>query len=148
LVNILDTVKEQRVLSELTQLIDNDIDPMHKTEEGMQELVKLIHRNLTPNNPVMLAMNRVQPPAKNPKDFWVKFLTVRAENRTAWHVANDLGFFKTSAHYSHSNQNTDSSGPSSKQKRQKKGDEWREKSHSSKPVNAESCWTYGIDSTL
>jgi hypothetical protein len=112
----------------------------------MQELEKLIHRNLTPNNPVMLAMNRVQPPAKTPRDFYVKFLTVRAENRTVWHVANDLGFIKISAHSSHSNQNTDFSAPSSKQKRQKRGDEWRVKSHSSKPINAESCWTCGIKS--
>jgi hypothetical protein len=44
----------------------------------------------------MLAMNRVQPPAKTPKDFYVKFLTVRAENCTAWHVANDVGFFQPS----------------------------------------------------
>jgi hypothetical protein len=72
--DIRDTVKEQRVLSELSQLIDNDIDPSHKTEAGMQELVKLIHRNLTPNNPVMLAMNRVQPPAKTPRDFLQNFL--------------------------------------------------------------------------
>jgi hypothetical protein len=40
----------------------------------------------------MLAMNKVQPLAKTPKDIYVKFLRVRAENRTAWHVANDLGF--------------------------------------------------------
>jgi hypothetical protein len=89
--DIRDTVKEQRVLSELSQLIDNAFNPSHKTEAGMQELVKLIHRNLTPNNPVMLTMNRVQPPAKTPRDFNVKFLTVRADNRTAWHVASDLG---------------------------------------------------------
>jgi hypothetical protein len=59
----------------------------------------------------MLAMNKIQPPAKNPRDFYVKFLTVRAENRGAWHVANDLRYFKPSAH---SNHNTDSSGPSPK----------------------------------
>jgi hypothetical protein len=112
--DIRDTVKEQRVLSELSQLIDNDINPEHKTEAGMQELVKLIHRNLTPSNPIMLDMNRVRPPAKTPRDFYVNFLTVRAENRTAWHVANDLGFIKPSAHSAHSTQNNDFSGPSSK----------------------------------
>jgi hypothetical protein len=57
--DIRDTVKEQRVISELAELIDNDIDPMNKTESGLLELVKLIHRNLSPNNPVMLAMNRI-----------------------------------------------------------------------------------------
>jgi hypothetical protein len=67
--DIRDTVKEQRVLSELAELIDNDIDPSNKTESGLQELVKLIHRNLSPNNPVMLAMNKIQPPAKTPRDF-------------------------------------------------------------------------------
>jgi hypothetical protein len=40
--DIRDTVKEQRVLSELTGLIDNDINPMNKTEAGKQELVKLL----------------------------------------------------------------------------------------------------------
>jgi hypothetical protein len=142
--DIRDTVKEQGVLSELSQLIDNDINREHKTEAGQQELVKLIHHNLTPNNPVMLAMNRVQPPAKTLKDFYVKFLRVRAENRAAWHVANDLGFIKPSTHSSFSNQNNNFSDPSSKQKRQKRGDEFREKNNSSKPFNAETCWTCGI----
>jgi hypothetical protein len=41
--DIRDTVKEQRVLSELAELIDNDIDPSNETESGLQELVKLIH---------------------------------------------------------------------------------------------------------
>jgi hypothetical protein len=73
--DIRDTVKEQGVLSELSQLIDNDIDPSNKTEAGQQELVKLIHCNLTSNNPVMLAMNKVQPPAKTPdKKFIQNFL--------------------------------------------------------------------------
>jgi hypothetical protein len=87
--DIRDTVKEQGVLSELSQLIDNDINPEHKTEPGQQELVKLIHRNLTSNNSVMLAMNKVQPPAKTPKDFYAKFLRVRAEKRATWHYANE-----------------------------------------------------------
>jgi hypothetical protein len=39
----------------------------------------------------------------------------------------------------HSNNNTDSSGPFSRQKKQKRNDEWREKSHSSKPLNVETC---------
>jgi hypothetical protein len=78
---IRDTVKEQQVISELAELIDNDIDPSNKTESGLQELVKLIPRNLSPNNPVMLAMNKIQPPAKTPRGFYVKFITVRAENR-------------------------------------------------------------------
>jgi hypothetical protein len=118
-----DTVKEQRVFSELAELIDNDIDPSNKTQSGLLELVKLIHRNLCPNNPVMLAMNKIQPSAKT------------------WHEASDLGYFKATAH---SNHNTDSSGPSSKQKRQKRGDEWRERNNSSKPFNAKTCWTCGI----
>jgi hypothetical protein len=67
-----------------------------------QELVKLIHRNLTPNNPVMPAMNKVQPPAKTPKDFYAKFLRVRAENRATRHVANDLSLIKPSTHSSFS----------------------------------------------
>jgi hypothetical protein len=66
---------------------------------------------------------------------------VRAENRGTWNEARDLGYFKPIAH---SNHNTDSSGPSPRQKRQKRGDEWRERSHSSKPLNAETCWTCGI----
>jgi hypothetical protein len=36
----------------------------------------------------MLAMNKVQPPAKTPKEFF----RVRAKNRAIWHSANDLGF--------------------------------------------------------
>jgi hypothetical protein len=42
----------------------------------------------------MLAMNKIQPPAKTSKDFFAKFLRVRAENRSIWHSANDFGFFK------------------------------------------------------
>jgi hypothetical protein len=33
--DIRDTVKEQRVLSELVELIDNDIDPVNRTEAGL-----------------------------------------------------------------------------------------------------------------
>jgi Zn-finger nucleic acid-binding protein len=91
----------------------------------------------------MLAMNKVQPPAKTPKDFYIKFLRVGAENRTVWHYANDLGFFKPSNHGSSSNQNNDYSDSASKQKRQKRGDDFRERSNSSKPFNTEICWTCG-----
>jgi hypothetical protein len=139
--DISDTVKEQRVLSELVELIDNDIDPSNRTESGLLELVKPIHLNLSPNNSVMLAMNKIPLPAKTPKDFYAKFLTVRADDRETWNKARELGYLKPNAH---SNYNTDSSDPSSRQKSQKRGDEWREKSHSSKPLNAETCWTCGI----
>jgi hypothetical protein len=89
--------------------------------------VKLIHRNLTPNNSVMLAMNKIQPPAKTPKEFFAKFLRVRA----IWHSANDLGFFKPnsyglSSNQTFSRQNNYSSQSASQQKRQKRGDDFRE----------------------
>jgi hypothetical protein len=83
--DIRNTFFEQGVLSKLSQLLEKDINPEHKTEAGQLELVKLIHRNLTPNNSVMLAMNKIQPPAKNPEEFFAKFLRVRAENRAIWH---------------------------------------------------------------
>jgi hypothetical protein len=60
--DIRNTLFEQKVLSELSQLSENDINPEHKTETGQLELVRLIHRNLTPNNLIMLAMNKVQDP--------------------------------------------------------------------------------------
>jgi hypothetical protein len=60
---IRDTVKEQRVLSELVELIENNNDPVNRTEPGLLELVKIIHRILSPKNSVMLAMNKIQPPA-------------------------------------------------------------------------------------
>jgi hypothetical protein len=124
---------EQGVLSELSQLLKNDINPEHKTEAGQLELVKLIHRNLTPNNSVMLAINKIQP------------LRVRAENRAIWHSANDLGFFKPNSYGSSSNQtfsrqNNDSSDSASQQKRQKRSDEFRKR----KPFTIEICWTCGI----
>jgi hypothetical protein len=58
----------------------------------------------------MLAMNKIQPPAKTPKDLYVKFLMVRAEDRVTYNKARHLGYIKPNAH---SNNNTDSSGPSS-----------------------------------
>jgi hypothetical protein len=139
--DIRDTVKEQRVLSEFVELIENDIDPLNRTESGLLELVKIIHRNLSPNNLVMLAMNKIQLPAKTPKEFYVKFLTVRAEDRETFNKARELGYFKPNAQSNHS---IDSSGPSSRQRKQKRRDEWRENSHSSKPLNVETCWTCGI----
>jgi hypothetical protein len=143
--DIRNTLFEQGVLSELSQLLKNDINPEHKTEAGQLELVKLIHRNLTPNNSVMLAINKIQPPAKTPKECFAKFLRVRAENRAIWHSANDLGFFKPNSYGSSSNQtfsrqNNDSSDSASQQKRQKRGDEFRER----KPFTIEICWTCGI----
>jgi hypothetical protein len=45
--DIRNTLFEQKVLSELSQLLENDINPEHKIEAGKLELVKLIHRNLT-----------------------------------------------------------------------------------------------------
>jgi hypothetical protein len=67
---------------------------------------------------------------------------VRAEDRETYNKARQLGYFKPRAH---SNHNTNSSGPSSsRQKKQKRGDEWRKKSHSSKPLNVETCWSCGI----
>jgi hypothetical protein len=142
--DIRDTGKEQGVLSDLSQLIENDTNPEHKTESGQLELVKVIHRNLTPNNSVMLAMNKIQPPAKTPKDFYAKFLRVRAENRATWHYANDLGYIKPSNHGSSSNQNNDFSNSASQPKRQKRGDDFRERKNSSQPFNIEICWTCGI----
>jgi hypothetical protein len=120
--DIRNTLFEQKVLSELSQFLENDIHPEHKTEAGQLELVKLIHRNLTPNNSIMLAMNKVQPPAKTPKEFFAKFLRVRAENRDIWYSANDSGFFKPNSYGSSSNQkfsrqNNDSSQSASQQKR-------------------------------
>jgi hypothetical protein len=139
--DIRDTVKEQRVLSKLVELIDNDIDPVNRTEAGLLELVKVIHRNLSPKNSVMLAMNKIQPPAKTLKDFYVKFLMVRAEDRETYNKARQLGYIKPNAH---SYNNTDSSGPSSRQKKQKRSDEWGEKSDSSKALNVGTCWSCGI----
>jgi hypothetical protein len=129
---------EQKVLFELSQLLENDFNPEHKTEAGQLELV-------TPNNSIMLAMNKVQPPAKTPKEFFTKFLRVRAEIRAIWHSDNDLGFFNSnsyglSSNQSFSPQNTDSSQSASQQKRQKRDDNFREK----KPFTIETCWTCGI----
>jgi hypothetical protein len=143
--DIRNTLFEQGVLSELSQLLENNINPEHKTEAGQLELVKLIHRNLTPNNSVMLAMNKIQPPAKTPKEFFAKFLRVRANNCAIWYSANDLGFFKPNSYGSSSNQtfsrqNNDSSESTSQQKRQKRGGDFRER----KPFTIEICWTCGI----
>ncbi len=120
--DIKNTHSEQRVLFELSQLIENDFNPEHKTEAGKLELIRLIHRNLKPDSVIMLAMNKVQPPAKTPKEFFAKFLRVRAENRDIWYSANDSGFFKPNSYGSSSNQkfsrqNNDSSQSASQQKR-------------------------------
>jgi hypothetical protein len=130
--DIRNTFFEQKVLFELSQLLENGINPEHKTEAGQLELVRLIHRNLTPNNSIMLALNKVQPPAKIPKEFFAKFLRVRAENRAIWHSANDLGFFDPNSYGLSSNQtlslqNNYSSQSASQQKRQKRDDNFREK---------------------
>jgi hypothetical protein len=89
----------------------------------------------------MMAMNKIQPPAKTPQEFYVKFLMVRAEDRETYNKARQLGYIKPNAH---SNNKTDSSGHSSRQKKQKRSEEWREKSHSSKPLSVETCWSCGI----
>jgi hypothetical protein len=52
-----DIRNEQKLLFELSQLLENDINPKHTTEAGQLELVRLIHRNLTPNKSIMLAIN-------------------------------------------------------------------------------------------
>jgi hypothetical protein len=85
--DVRDTLKEQRVFSELVELIDNDIDPVNKTEAGLLELVKSFHRNLSPKNSMMMAMNKIQPPAKTPKELYVKFLMVRAEDPETYNKA-------------------------------------------------------------
>jgi hypothetical protein len=41
--DIRNTHSEQRVLFELSQHIENDFNPEHKTESGKMELVRLIH---------------------------------------------------------------------------------------------------------
>jgi hypothetical protein len=83
--DIRNTHSEQKVLFELSQLIKN--------EAGKLELVRLIHRNLTPNNSIMLATKKDKPPAKTLKELFTKFLRVRSANRAICHSANDLGFF-------------------------------------------------------
>jgi hypothetical protein len=93
----------------------------------------------------MLAMNKVQPPAKIPKEFFAKFLRVRAENRAIWHSASDLGFFNPnsyglSSNQTFSRQNNDPSQSASQQKRQKRDDNFRER----KPFTIEICWACGI----
>jgi hypothetical protein len=92
--DIRDTHSEQRVLFELSQLIENDFNPEHKTESGKLELVRLIHRNLKPNSVIMLAMNKIRQPATTPAEVLKKFLVVRSAHRVIWHSANDLGFIK------------------------------------------------------
>ncbi len=72
--DIRNTHSEQKVLLELSQHIENDFNPEHKTETGKLELVRLIHRNLTPNNSIMLAMNKDKPPATTPREFFTNFL--------------------------------------------------------------------------
>jgi DNA topoisomerase IA len=67
---IRNTHSEQRVLFELSQHIENDFNPEHKTESRKMELVRLIHRNLKPNSIIMLAMNKDKPPATTPKEFF------------------------------------------------------------------------------
>jgi hypothetical protein len=78
---ITDTVSEQKVLNELSQLIENDYSPEHKTVTGLQELVRLMHRNLKHNPSIMLAMNKLGPASKNPDEFFRKFIIVRSTQR-------------------------------------------------------------------
>jgi hypothetical protein len=143
--DIRNTHSEQKVLFELSQHIENDFNPEHKTESGKMELVRFIHRNLKPDSIIMLAMNKDKPPATTPTEFFTKFLRVRSKHRAIWHSANDLGFFNPnnnglSSHQSFSRQNTDSSQSTSQQKRQKRDDSFKEK----KPFTKESCWSCGI----
>jgi hypothetical protein len=112
--DIRNTHSEQKVFFELSQHIENDFNPEHKTESGKMELVRLIHRNLKPDSIIMLAMNKDKPPATTPREFFTKFLRVRSKHRAIWHSANDLWFFNLnrnglSSHQSFSRQNTDSS---------------------------------------
>jgi hypothetical protein len=73
--DIRNTHSEQRNLFELSQLIENDFNPEHKTESGRMELVRLIHRNLKPDSIIMLAMNKIRPPATTPTEFFLKILS-------------------------------------------------------------------------
>ena len=68
--NIIDTVSEQKVLNELSELIQNDYSPDHKTVGGMQEVVRLMHQNLKHDSPIMLAMNKLGPASKTPDEFF------------------------------------------------------------------------------
>jgi hypothetical protein len=132
--DIRNTHSEQKVLFELSQHIENDFNPEHKTESGNMELVRLIHRNLKPDSIIMLAMNKDKPPATTPTEFFTKFLRVRSKHRAIWHSANDLGFFNPNSNRSSSHQSI------SQQKRQKRDDSFKEK----KPFTKESCWSCGI----
>jgi hypothetical protein len=42
----------------------------------------------------MMAMNKIQPPAKTPKEYYVKFLMVRAEDRETYNKARQLGYIE------------------------------------------------------
>jgi hypothetical protein len=79
---ITNTVSEQKVLFELSQLIENDFNPEHKTEAGKQELVRLMHRNLKHDSTIMLAMNKLRPASENPTEFFQKFIVVRSNQRS------------------------------------------------------------------
>jgi hypothetical protein len=57
--DIRNTHSEQRVLFQLSQHIENDFNPEHKTESGKMEVVRPIHRNLKPDSIIMLAMNKI-----------------------------------------------------------------------------------------
>jgi hypothetical protein len=74
---ITDTVSEQKVLNELSQLIENDYSPEHKTVVRLQELVRLMHRNLKHDSAIMMAMNKLGPASKNPDECFRKFIIVR-----------------------------------------------------------------------
>jgi hypothetical protein len=143
--DIRNTHSEQRVLFELSQLIENDFNPEHKTEAGKLELVRLIHRNLKHDSVIMLAMNKIRPAAINPTEFFKEFIVVRSAHWVIWHSANDLGIIKpysklSSSSRSFSLRDTDSSQSASQQKREKREDNYR-KNLSTK----DSCWLSALE---
>jgi hypothetical protein len=142
---ITNTTSEQKVLNELSQLIENDYSPEHKTVAELQELVRLMHRNLKHDSSIMLAMNKLGPASKNPTEFFRKFIIVRSTQRSIWYSANDLGYLKSfpkggsSSNQSFSTRDTDSSQSNRQQKKQKRDD-----LYSSKLLKHGTCWSCDI----
>jgi hypothetical protein len=64
--DITDLIKEQSVMDELSQLIANDTESCNKTEDGLLELVKIIHANLGPKSSIMMHINAHLTMARTP----------------------------------------------------------------------------------
>jgi hypothetical protein len=143
--NLTHVVYEQQVLDELYQLIENDTEPSNKTVAGLQELVNIIHANIGPKNPIMMHMKATQSMATTPKEFLVKFLIARGDNRTSFYSAKQWG---NVAKHLNDTANTSTSSDFSKNKKQKKDKEYRDKSPVPKSLvstdNAEICWSCGV----